>query len=92
MIGLGRTGANMAERLRRGGQEVIGYSRSSPILDVDSLAELVDKLAPPRSTPVMVPAGDATEGTIEELAKILGSGIRINTVAPEMAARILPAA
>jgi 6-phosphogluconate dehydrogenase len=71
MVGLGRMGANMAERLRRGGHEVIGYDRNPDVSDVGSLSELVDRLTAPRSVWVMVPAGDPTEQTIRELADLL---------------------
>lgn len=74
MVGLGRMGAGMTERLRRGGHEVIGYDRNPDISDVSSLAELVDRLSPPRVAWVMVPAGDPTEGTISELAELMDSG------------------
>jgi len=74
MVGLGRMGANMAERLRRGGHEVIGYDRNPDVSDVGSLSELVDRLAAPRSAWVMVPAGDPTEQTIQELAGLLQEG------------------
>ncbi len=74
MVGLGRMGANMAERLRRGGHEVIGYDRNPAVSDVGSLSELVDRLAAPRSAWVMVPAGDPTEQTIQELAGLLQAG------------------
>ena len=74
MVGLGRMGANMAERLRRGGHEVIGYDRNPDVSDVGSLSELVDRLAAPRSAWVMVPAGDPTEQTIQELAGLLQAG------------------
>jgi 6-phosphogluconate dehydrogenase len=74
MVGLGRMGANMAERLRRGGHEVIGYDRNPDVSDVSSLAELVERLSAPRVTWVMVPAGDPTEATISELAELLQPG------------------
>jgi 6-phosphogluconate dehydrogenase len=74
MVGLGRMGANMVERLRRGGHEVIGYDRNPDVSDVGSLSELVDKLSAPRAVWVMVPAGDPTEQTIQELATALQSG------------------
>ncbi|MEE8347675.1 MAG: decarboxylating 6-phosphogluconate dehydrogenase [Dehalococcoidia bacterium] len=74
MIGLGRMGANMAERLRRGGHEVIGYDRNPEVSDVGSLSELVDKLKPPRAAWVMVPSGDPTEKTIQELAGLVQKG------------------
>jgi 6-phosphogluconate dehydrogenase len=70
MVGLGRMGANMAERLRKGGHEVLGYSRSKHA-DASSLEDLVSKLPKPRVVWVMVPAGDATDSTIKSLADIL---------------------
>ncbi len=74
MVGLGRMGANMAERLRRGGHDVVGYDRNPDVSDVGSLSELVRKLVAPRTAWVMVPAGDPTEQTIEELAGLLEAG------------------
>ena len=74
IVGLGRMGANMMERLRRGGHEVIGYDRNPDVSDVGSLSELVEKLHAPRSVWVMVPAGDPTEGTIQELTGLLQQG------------------
>ena len=74
MVGLGRMGANMAERLRRGDHEVIGYDRNAEISEVGSLSELVDRLTAPRVAWVMVPAGDPTEQTIQELAGLLRKG------------------
>src|SRR4051794_31204734 len=75
MIGLGRMGGNMAERLRRGGHTVIGYDRApdSP-RDVDSLEALAAKLPTPRIAWVMVPAGPPTYETIEALSKVLDAG------------------
>ncbi len=74
MVGLGRMGANMVERLRRGGHEVVGYDRDPAVSEVGSLEELVAKLAPPRVVWMMVPAGEPTEATITALAKFLGGG------------------
>ena len=74
MVGLGRMGANMVERLRRGGHDVIGYDRNPDVSEAASLAELVEKLAPPRAIVVMVPAGDPTEQTIQELAGLVKKG------------------
>ena len=71
MVGLGRMGANMSERLRRGDHEVIGYDRNPEVSEVGSLSELVDKLTVPRVVWVMVPSGDPTEQTIQELAGLL---------------------
>jgi 6-phosphogluconate dehydrogenase len=74
MIGLGRMGGNMAERLRRAGHEVVGYDRDPGISDVTSLAELVARLAPPRTVWLMVPAGDPTHQTIASLRDLLAAG------------------
>ncbi|MFL6138943.1 MAG: phosphogluconate dehydrogenase (NAD(+)-dependent, decarboxylating) [Frankiaceae bacterium] len=71
MVGLGRMGGNMAERLRRGGHTVIGYDRSPEHRDAESLAALVERLAPPRAVWIMVPAGDPTAATIDELGGLL---------------------
>ncbi|GGM69539.1 6-phosphogluconate dehydrogenase [Thermopolyspora flexuosa] len=74
MVGLGRMGGNMAERLRRGGHEVIGYDRDPRVSDVGSLAELVDRLQPPRTVWVMVPSGEPTRAVVAELAELLSPG------------------
>jgi 6-phosphogluconate dehydrogenase len=75
MVGLGRMGANMAERLRRGGHEVVGYDQSPESKrDVDSLQALVAALAAPRAVWVMVPAGTPTTSTIEALGDLLEPG------------------
>ncbi len=71
MVGLGRMGGNMAERLRRDGHEVIGYARNPEVSQATSLEDLVGKLKPPRTVWLMIPAGEATEQTIAELAKLL---------------------
>ena len=83
MIGLGRMGGNMARRLLRGGHQVVAYNRSPEptnelakegAIPAYTLAEVVAKLAAPRVCWVMVPAGDPTEATIEELGKLLSPG------------------
>jgi 6-phosphogluconate dehydrogenase len=75
MIGLGRMGGNMAERLRRGGHTVIGYDRSADSKrDVETLEDLVQKLPKPRVVWVMVPAGPPTYETIDTLAGLLEPG------------------
>ncbi len=74
MIGLGRMGGNMRERLRRGGHEVIGYARDPKVSDVGSLSELVGGLNAPRTVWLMIPAGDPTEQTIQELTGLLQKG------------------
>lgn len=75
MIGLGRMGGNMAERLTKGGHEVVGYDRSpESARSVDSLEALVGALAAPRVVWVMVPAGAPTRETIASLAGLLSEG------------------
>jgi 6-phosphogluconate dehydrogenase len=74
MIGLGRMGGNMAQRLRRAGHDVVGYARSPEGRDVASLEELVERLAPPRTAWMMIPAGEATQQTIAELRGLLEAG------------------
>ena len=74
LIGLGKMGGNMRERLRRAGHEVVGYDRNPDIADVSSLSELVERLPAPRVVWVMVPAGDATRETVHTLGELLDSG------------------
>ena len=71
MVGLGKMGGNMTERLRRAGHEVVGYDHSSPKRDVDSLEALVQTLEAPRVVWVMVPSGEPTRATVKELAGLL---------------------
>jgi 6-phosphogluconate dehydrogenase len=83
MIGLGKMGANMAQRLVRGGHRVVGFD---PRPEARSLAEgfgaesaasleaLVGKLPAPRVAWMMVPAGDITGSTVDALAKLLAPG------------------
>ncbi len=74
IIGLGRMGGNMRERLRRGGHEVIGYARDAKVSDVGSLSELVAGISTPRTVWLMITAGDATEQTIRELTGLIQKG------------------
>ncbi|MFC4495588.1 phosphogluconate dehydrogenase (NAD(+)-dependent, decarboxylating) [Streptomyces ovatisporus] len=74
LIGLGKMGGNMRERIRRGGHTVIGYDRDPGLADVHSLEELVTSLKTPRVVWVMVPAGAATQSTIDQLAELLSPG------------------
>jgi 6-phosphogluconate dehydrogenase len=74
LIGLGKMGGNMRERLRGAGHEVVGYDRNPDVADVASLEELVQALEAPRTVWVMVPAGDPTRQTVEALADLLEAG------------------
>src|SRR5579872_4863818 len=83
MVGLGRMGANMVERLREGGHECVAFDRNPQAVasvaaagakGCSSLADLVRALAPPRHVWIMLPAGVATNSTIDELAKLLERG------------------
>ncbi|GAA4659628.1 phosphogluconate dehydrogenase (NAD(+)-dependent, decarboxylating) [Gordonia humi] len=74
LIGLGRMGANMRDRLRADGHTVVGYDAAPGIGDVDSLAEMVARLPGPRTVWTMVPAGEITRGVIDELAGLLEEG------------------
>lgn len=67
-------GFNMRERLRAAGHDVVGYDRNPDVSDVASIAELVQKLAGSRIVWIMVPHGDPTRQTVEELAGLLSTG------------------
>jgi 6-phosphogluconate dehydrogenase len=83
MIGLGRMGANMSERLVRAGHRVISYDRSAEAIQrvVDkgavgahSLADFVKQLTTPRAIWLMVPSGDPVDETIEQLLPLVNQG------------------
>jgi 6-phosphogluconate dehydrogenase len=74
LVGLGKMGAHMRERIRSAGHQVTGYARTADIRDVASLEELVAALPVPRVVMVMVPAGDATAQTITALGDLLSEG------------------
>ena len=83
MIGLGRMGANMTERLVRGGHRVVSYDRSAEaiqrVVDIGgvgahSLSDFVKQLAPPRIIWMMVPSGAPVDQTIEQLLPNLSKG------------------
>jgi 6-phosphogluconate dehydrogenase len=71
MVGLGKMGANMAARLTAAGHEVVGYDAYSDASAVASLGELVGALEAPRVVWLMVPSGDPTQSTVDELSKLL---------------------
>jgi 6-phosphogluconate dehydrogenase len=74
MVGLGRMGGNMTERLRRDGHEVETYARSAPDRTADSLVELASMLEQPRVVWLMIPAGDPTEHAFQTLLPLLEDG------------------
>lgn len=83
MIGLGRMGANMAQRLARGGHHVTGFDpkaearsavESSGVASAASLQALVERLVAPRVLWLMVPAGAITDATIDALLPLLAPG------------------
>jgi 6-phosphogluconate dehydrogenase len=73
MVGLGRMGGNMAERLRDHGHEVMGWAPSGGGT-ADSLEALVGQLESPRLLWLMVPSGDPTEQNFQQLLGMLERG------------------
>ena len=83
IIGLGKMGGNMAERLREGGHKVVGFDFSAEAVKrltnagsvgVSTLADLVKNLAAPRAIWIMVPAGDPVDETIAKLKPLMQKG------------------
>jgi 6-phosphogluconate dehydrogenase len=83
MVGLGRMGGNMAQRLLKGGHSVVAYDpgpEAAAAVEAlgarvaNSLEELVSLLSPPRAVWTMVPSGHITEDTIAELGSLLSPG------------------
>jgi 6-phosphogluconate dehydrogenase len=74
LVGLGKMGFNMRERLREGGHDVVGFDPRPEVSDVPTLAALADKLQSPRVVWVMVPSGPITNETIVALSEVLSSG------------------
>jgi len=83
MIGLGRMGGNMTERLLNDGHEVVVFDPDKTAVEalgrigasaVSSLADVVGKLDAPRTVWVMVPSGDITEQTVNDLVGLLDAG------------------
>ncbi|MEO5630168.1 MAG: phosphogluconate dehydrogenase (NAD(+)-dependent, decarboxylating) [Thermomonas sp.] len=82
MIGLGKMGGNMAQRLLEGGHRVVGFDPSAGARktledkggeSADSLQAMVEKLDAPRAVWMMVPAGEITDNTVEGLLPLLDS-------------------
>ena len=83
MIGLGRMGGNMTERLMKGGHEVVAFDRTPATVQkyealgakgAHTLREVIDNLKPPRIVWIMVPAGKPVDDTIAELLPGLSKG------------------
>jgi 6-phosphogluconate dehydrogenase len=83
MIGLGRMGGGMVQRLLQGGHRVVAHdSRPEAVearvrqgaVGASSIPHLVSLLKPPRAVWVMVPAGEATESAIGALAEVFSLG------------------
>ncbi len=83
IIGLGKMGFNMAERLRLAGHKVVGFDfnkeataklTSTGSVGVDSLEDLVKNLSAPRAVWIMVPAGDPVDQTIAKLEPLMEKG------------------
>ena len=74
LVGLGKMGGNMRTRLRNAGHTVVGFDRNPDVSDADSLQAMVEKLPSPKVVWVMVPSGDPTRETIEELGGLLSEG------------------
>jgi 6-phosphogluconate dehydrogenase len=83
MIGLGRMGGNMSERLMKGGHEVVVFDRAQATVEkyaslgatpAHALADVTKNLKPPRIVWIMVPAGKPVDDTIAELQRELTKG------------------
>lgn len=74
LVGLGKMGGNMRERLRRAGIEVTGYDPNPAVTDVPDLAALAAALPTPRVIWVMVPSGAITDQVITDVAAVLEPG------------------
>ncbi len=83
MIGLGRMGANMAERLIRGGHRVVGYdpnqkareaAEEKGVVTVEDVDRVPGALDEPRAVWIMVPAGDIVDQTLDKLIPVMDAG------------------
>jgi 6-phosphogluconate dehydrogenase len=83
MVGLGRMGSNLVRRLMRDGHECVVYDVNPDAIKelegegaagASALAEMAEKLDPPRAVWVMVPAGEITEKSVHEVAEVLEKG------------------
>ncbi len=84
MIGLGKMGGNMARRLRAAGIDVVGFSRDIEeaqalaeecgVIVAESTEHLVEQLSAPSVVWLMLPAGDVTQATVDQLSGLLDKG------------------
>ncbi len=74
LVGLGKMGGNMRERIRRAGHEVVGFDLFAESRDVESLEAMVQALEAPRVVWVMVPHGKPTSDTVTALGDLLSEG------------------
>ncbi|MFJ4209383.1 phosphogluconate dehydrogenase (NAD(+)-dependent, decarboxylating) [Paenarthrobacter sp. NPDC089675] len=74
LIGLGKMGFNMRERMRNGGIEVTGFDRNPDVTDVATVDDLIAALPTPRLVWVMVPSGAITDAVVTELGEKLSAG------------------
>ena len=83
MIGLGRMGSNMTQRLLLAGHKLVVYDQNVDAVAASgaggavaaaSVSDLVSKLSAPRAVWIMLPAGAVTDTVIDELAGLLASG------------------
>lgn len=74
LVGLGKMGFNMRERLREGGHDVVGFDPRPEVTDVPTLEALAAALDAPRVVWVMVPSGEITKTTIVSLSEVLSPG------------------
>lgn len=76
LVGLGRMGGNMRDRLRVAGVEVTGFDQNPEVTDVASITDLVAALPDdaPKVVWIMVPAGEITESVVTEVAGLLAAG------------------
>jgi 6-phosphogluconate dehydrogenase len=74
MVGLGRMGQGLSERLRQKGHEAVGYDSNPAVTTVASLEAMVGQLETPRIVWLMVPSGEVTERTLADVSALLGAG------------------
>src|SRR5262245_12199385 len=74
MVGLGRMGGNMVERLRAHDHTAETYARTNPERTAESLVELATRLPQPRVVWLMIPAGDPTENAFQTMLGLLEDG------------------